>query len=82
MQIEYEVQNTVQIAVISEQLKSDRVAADVFREQLREELSEIKQLVTATNGRVRSLEAWRTFLTGGFVALSLPAAAKIVEILH
>ena len=80
--MEPEAQNTVQIAVISEQLKANHAASELFREQLRGEILEIKRLVTATNGRVRSLEAWRTFLTGGFVALSLPAAAKIAELLH
>lgn len=75
------VQHSTDIARLAEQVKSDRYERDQFRDALKTDIEEIKALVTKTNGRVRVLEAWKTFLTGGFVALSLPAAAKLVQLL-
>lgn len=75
------VQHSADIARLAEQVKSDRYDRDRFRESLKADIEEIKTLVTKTNGRVRVLEAWKTFLTGGFVALSMPAAAKLVQLL-
>lgn len=68
-------------AVLAEQIKADRYERDQFRKQLLGTLAEIHVQTTKTNGRVRALEQWRWFLLGGFAALSMPAAAKIADLL-
>lgn len=75
------LKHTVEITRMAEQMKGDREERERFRQMLRTDMDEIKSLVTKTNGRVKVLEAWKTFLTGGFVALSMPAAAKLVVLL-
>ena len=66
---------------LTEQVSHDREDRAEFRARLQIEMDEIKGLVRATNGRVRDLEKWRTFLVGAFVALSMPAAGKLVQLL-
>lgn len=68
-------------AVLAEQIKADRYERDQFRKQLLSTLAEIHIQTTKTNGRVRALEQWRWFLLGCFAALSMPAAAKIADLL-
>lgn len=68
------------IATIRSEALADRTDRAEFREEMRSSMDEIKGLQRATNGRVRSLERWRWFLTGGFIALTAPWAGKIAAI--
>jgi len=70
------------LAKLTEQIQADRYEREKFRDGLQGALDEIKAKQDKTNGRVTRLEHWRTFLLGGFAALSLPAAAKLVQLLH
>jgi hypothetical protein len=67
--------------VLAERLQADHNDTVTYRKLIKDQLDRIEAQAKYTNGRVRSLEAWRTFLTGAFVALSMPAAAKLVTLL-
>jgi hypothetical protein len=68
--------------VLAEQIRADRAERAAFRQELKDTLLRLETQVTRTNGRVTRLEQWRMFLLGGFAALSLPAAAKIAQLLQ
>lgn len=44
------------------------------------DLTEIKQQVTKTNGRVNNLENWRWLLTGGMVIITLMVIPLVIYI--
>jgi len=67
-------------AVLAEQIRADRVERETFRVEIKQALRRIEEKQDHTNGRVRRLEQWRMFLLGGFAALSMPGAAKIVQL--
>lgn len=69
------------ISAIKTEADSDRRDRMEFRDEVRNDLSAIKSLQRATNGRVRALEKWAWALTGAFFALTAPYASKVVAML-
>lgn len=67
--------------VLEERIRAEREETANYRRMLKDQLDRIEAHAKHTNGRVRNLETWRTFLTGAFVALSFPAANKLVTLL-
>lgn len=47
----------------------------LMQEELVRHLTEIKEHVKTTNGRVKKLELWRMLLVGGFLGVSLSFSA-------
>jgi hypothetical protein len=70
------------LATLAEQIHGDRGEREAFRVTLDQRLGRIEANGEKTNGRVTRLELWRAYLLGGFAALSLPAAAKIAQLLQ
>jgi hypothetical protein len=68
--------------VLAEQIRADRLERIAFRQRIESTLDRLEAQAAKTNGRVTRLEQWRMFLLGGFAALSLPAAAKIAQLLQ
>jgi len=44
---------------------------DEFHDHINENLKEIKLQVTVTNGRLKKLENWRSFVVGGLSVITL-----------
>lgn len=52
-----------------------------IHKQINENLEEIKVEVKKTNGRVRALENWRWFITGGLAILSILIIPILLKLL-
>lgn len=61
---------------------------DQFRQYIKDKIDHIdsdvnfiKTQVTATNGRVKKLELWRSFISGGLAIFALMMAPVIIKIM-
>jgi hypothetical protein len=55
---------------------------DLMMVPVHEKLDTIIEQVKATNGRVRCLERWRSFITGGLAVLTVVIIPIIVAVLR
>ena len=65
-------------------MPNDKLTNQVIKlmfEDLKKDFSEVKTLVSATNGRVKKLELWRSYLTGGMSVITLLLIPIIIQYL-
>ena len=56
--------------------------ADIkFEDYVKEKLESIHDQVKTTNGRVQSLERWRSWITGGLAVLTIIMVPVVISVL-
>lgn len=70
------------VAVVAARLDDLSAKMDAIHNSLKDDISEVKELATQTNGRVRKLELWRAKAEGALAAAGLakPVVYSVVGI--